>query len=54
MVRPGFGQVPAVEHQDLHEIKSSRILQTGPAALSDGFAELPKSIKRWAKRALDP
>ena len=54
MVRPAFGQVPAVQHQDLHEIKSSRILQTGAAALSDGLAELQKIIERWPKRALDP
>jgi iron complex transport system substrate-binding protein len=45
-VRPGFAQIPAVQHQDLYEIKSSRILQPGPAALTDGLAELQRIIQR--------
>src|SRR6516225_2563905 len=49
MIRPGFGQVPAVQHQDVYEIKSSLILQPGPAALTDGLVELQKFIERWAK-----
>jgi iron complex transport system substrate-binding protein len=48
MTRPGFAQIPAVQHQDLYEIKSSLILQPGPAALTDGLAELQKIIGRWA------
>ena len=40
MARPGFDRTPAVQHQDLYEIKSSLILQPGPAALTDGLAEL--------------
>jgi len=46
--RPGFAQMPAVQHQDLYELKSSLILQPGPAALTDGPAELEKIIRRWA------
>ena len=46
--RAGFYRVPAVQHQDLYEIKSSLILQPGPAALTDGLAELEKIIRRWA------
>jgi hypothetical protein len=38
--RPGFAQIPAVKHQDLYEIKSSLILQPGPAALTDGLAAI--------------
>ena len=53
MVRPGFEQLPAVKHRDLYEINSSLILQPGPAALTDGLAELQKIIGRWADRALD-
>ena len=53
MARPGFDHVPAVQHQDLYEIKSSLILQPGPAALTDGLAELQKIIERWAERAVD-
>jgi iron complex transport system substrate-binding protein len=47
MARAGFGQVPAVQHQHLYEIKSSLILQPGPAALTDGLARLQKIIERW-------
>jgi iron complex transport system substrate-binding protein len=46
--RPGFQQIPAVQHQDVYEIKSSLILEPGPAALTDGLAELEKIIERWA------
>src|SRR6266478_3682720 len=49
--RPGFAQTPAVRYQDLYEIKSSLILQPGPAALTDGLAELQRIIERWAKLA---
>jgi iron complex transport system substrate-binding protein len=48
--RPGFQQIPAVQRQDLYEIKSSLILQPGPAALTDGLAELQRIIERWATR----
>jgi iron complex transport system substrate-binding protein len=50
VARPGFAQIPAVKHQDLYEIKSSLILQPGPAALTDGFAALQKIIELWATR----
>ena len=46
--RVGFDRIPAVQHQDLYEIKSSLILQPGPAALTDGLAELQRIIERWA------
>jgi iron complex transport system substrate-binding protein len=46
--RSGFAQIPAVQHQDVYEIKSSLILQPGPAALTDGLAELQRIIERWA------
>ena len=46
--RAGFDRIPAVRHEDLYEIKSSLILQPGPAALTDGLAELQKIIGRWA------
>jgi iron complex transport system substrate-binding protein len=48
--RPGFDRTPAVQRHDLHEIKSSLILQPGPAALTDGLAELQRIIERWATR----
>jgi len=46
--RSGFDRIPAVPRQDMYEIKSSLILQPGPAALTDGLAELQRIIKRWA------
>ena len=42
--RPSFDQVPAVKSGELHEIKSTIILQPGPAALTDGLAALQKII----------
>jgi iron complex transport system substrate-binding protein len=43
--RPGFEQIPAVRRGALHEIKSSLILQPGPAALTDGLAALQAIIE---------
>ncbi|MBS0395089.1 MAG: ABC transporter substrate-binding protein [Proteobacteria bacterium] len=48
--RPGWESVPAVRDGELHEIKSSLILQPGPAALGDGVAALARIIGRWAAR----
>jgi iron complex transport system substrate-binding protein len=50
MARPGFNRTPAVLHEGLYEIKSSLILQPGPAALTDGLAELQRIIERWISR----
>ncbi|HYW75100.1 MAG TPA: ABC transporter substrate-binding protein [Gammaproteobacteria bacterium] len=49
--RPGFGTVPAVANGDLHEVKSSIILQPGPAALTDGVEALYAIIARWSMKA---
>jgi len=46
--RPGFEDVPAVQHGQLYEIKSPLILQPGPAALTDGLEALQRIIERWA------
>ena len=43
--RPGFDRVAAVRCGALHEIKSSVILQPGPAALTDGLAALQTIIR---------
>jgi iron complex transport system substrate-binding protein len=51
MARPGFERTPAVQRQAVYEIKSSLILQPGPAALTDGLAELQRIIGRWTKLA---
>jgi iron complex transport system substrate-binding protein len=49
--RPGWQDVPAVRCGELHEVKSSIILQPGPAALTDGVRELHRVIAQWAARA---
>jgi iron complex transport system substrate-binding protein len=46
--RAGWSDVPAVRNDFVSEIKSSLILQPGPAALTDGVVEIQKSILRWA------
>jgi iron complex transport system substrate-binding protein len=50
--RPGFDRIPAVRGGAVHEIKSSLILQPGPAALTDGLAALEAIVSRH--RALAP
>lgn len=45
--RPGWADVPAVRHGELHEIKSAAILSPGPAALTDGLAQLEHIVERW-------
>ena len=47
--RPGWEAVPAVRDGELHEIKSSLILQPGPAALTEGVLAIEAVIGRWAR-----
>jgi iron complex transport system substrate-binding protein len=46
--RPGWADVPAVRHDFVREIKSSLILQPGPAALTDGVTEIQRVILEWS------
>ncbi len=48
--RDGFGAIPAVRDNELHEIKSALILQPGPAALTDGLDQLVRIVGGWASR----
>ncbi|MBM3386782.1 MAG: cobalamin-binding protein [Betaproteobacteria bacterium] len=48
--RPGWQDVPAVREGQLFEIKSADILQPGPAALTDGVAQLHRIMARWAEQ----
>jgi iron complex transport system substrate-binding protein len=43
--RPGWAAVRAVVEDQLHEVKSSFILQPGPAALTDGVDQLARGEK---------
>jgi iron complex transport system substrate-binding protein len=45
--RPGWQDVPAVRHGQLFEIKSADILQPGPAALTDGVAQMHRIFSQW-------
>ena len=46
--RPGWSAVPAVRNGFVREIKSSIILQPGPAALTDGLQAIQQVIEEWA------
>ncbi|MCX8521258.1 MAG: ABC transporter substrate-binding protein [Rhodoferax sp.] len=45
--RSGWSAVPAVQNQQLFEIKSPDILQPGPAALTDGVQQIHQHILAW-------
>jgi iron complex transport system substrate-binding protein len=47
--RPGWQDVPAIRAGHLYEIKSSIILQPGPAALTDGVQRLHACLAEWAR-----
>ena len=47
--RPGWDRVSAVRADHIYEIKSTYILQPGPAALTDGVAQLHECIARTAR-----
>ena len=48
--RPGWQEVSAVRNDQLFEIKSSEILQPGPAALTDGVEQIHKIIMVWSSQ----
>jgi iron complex transport system substrate-binding protein len=50
MARPGFRDIPAVRDGEIHEIKSTIILQPGPVALTEGAAALAAIIGTWCQR----
>ncbi|WP_407146554.1 cobalamin-binding protein [Bradyrhizobium sp. ORS 86] len=47
--RPGWGDIPAVRNGRIVEIKSTIILQPGPAALTDGLDAIVKAL--WSTNA---
>jgi iron complex transport system substrate-binding protein len=51
--RPGWDQINAVRAGQVFEIKSPDILQPGPAALTDGVAQLHQIVVRWASSLRD-
>jgi iron complex transport system substrate-binding protein len=49
--RDGWTDIPAVRDGHVYEVKSSMILQPGPAALTDGIRALQQIIMRVARSA---
>jgi iron complex transport system substrate-binding protein len=47
--RPGWESITAVQRGRIHEIKSSLILQPGPAALTDGVRQMAAHIRSAAR-----
>ena len=47
--RADWDAIPAVRDGQLFEVKSPIILQPGPAALTDGVAEIARIIREWSK-----
>jgi iron complex transport system substrate-binding protein len=45
--REGWQNVPAIQNEQIFEIKSADILQPGPAVLTDGLAQVRKIIENW-------
>jgi iron complex transport system substrate-binding protein len=45
--RPGWSSVSAVRDDQIHEIKSTYILQPGPASLTDGVQQLHETLSRF-------
>jgi iron complex transport system substrate-binding protein len=44
--RPGWDRIAAVRNDQIHEIKSTYILQPGPASLTEGVRQLHAILKR--------
>lgn len=47
--RPSWDSIPALQQQRVYEIKSCDILQPGPAALSDGLAQICRIVNDWQR-----
>jgi iron complex transport system substrate-binding protein len=45
--RAGWEEIPAVRDGQIYEVKSSYILQPGPASLTEGVSQLHAIIARW-------
>jgi len=53
VARPGWDALPAVRDGHIYEIKSSYILQPGPAALTEGVHQLHRIIARVAQSSTE-
>jgi iron complex transport system substrate-binding protein len=48
--RDGWNTIPAVSDGQIHEVKSTYILQPGPASLTDGVSQLHTIVTNWARQ----
>jgi iron complex transport system substrate-binding protein len=48
--RTGWDRVPAIQADQIHEIKSAYILQPGPAALTEGVSQLQRIVEAWVSK----
>jgi iron complex transport system substrate-binding protein len=46
--RDGWHQIPAIQRQHIYEVKSTYILQPGPASLTEGVARVHRILSDWA------
>ncbi|HXG86842.1 MAG TPA: cobalamin-binding protein [Vicinamibacterales bacterium] len=49
--RGGWETIPAVRDGHIYEVKSTYILQPGPASLTDGISRVHAVLKAWAETA---
>jgi iron complex transport system substrate-binding protein len=52
--RPGWSAISAVKKDHIYEIKSTFILQPGPAALTEGVRQLHAIFANFNGMAVDP
>ena len=45
--REGWQEIPAVRRQHIYEVKSTYILQPGPASLTEGVVQLHRILAEW-------
>ncbi len=46
--RPGWDRIPAVRDGHIYEVKSTYILQPGPASLTEGVTQIHRILAAWA------
>jgi iron complex transport system substrate-binding protein len=46
--RAGWSAIPAVQTGQIHEVKSTYILQPGPASLTEGVSRIHRILRDWA------
>jgi iron complex transport system substrate-binding protein len=50
--RADWISIPAVRTGDIYEVKSTYILQPGPASLTEGVQQIHRVLREWAQRVM--